>query len=110
MNDYSFLKNYPLRTLELSVRATNALIRWRPEGTLYDIWKMTDEEVLAIPKFGKTCLKEIRQVLSTLTNGVQTATVPADLVEFCANNVYILRALRDGNASVNISLKQDTIQ
>jgi hypothetical protein len=52
----------PLSRLELSVRTTNCLYN-AGLHTIGDIMAKSDSELIAIPNFGRRCLREVKEIL-----------------------------------------------
>lgn len=86
------LDPFPIENIGLSIRTSNCLIN---AGILSvsDLVGKTDEELLAIEKFGVACLKEVRAMLAELETSMTkagervTQSVPTARVELDAINL-----------------------
>jgi DNA-directed RNA polymerase subunit alpha len=58
------MENFPIEELELGVRSYNCLKRVGIE-TIGDLVMKTEQELAAIPNFGKKSIEEVRETLAT---------------------------------------------
>lgn len=70
----------PIRDLDLSTRAMRALLDEEGLVVVDDVRRLTDAELLALPNFGRKCLKELRGIIGPRVKihelpAVQTVTI-----------------------------------
>jgi DNA-directed RNA polymerase subunit alpha len=58
------MENFPIEELELGVRSYNCLKRVGIE-TIGDLVSKTENELAAIPNFGKKSIEEVKETLAT---------------------------------------------
>lgn len=54
-------QNHELQSLELPVRAYNALRAWRPDITLKELDAISDDDLLRVPGMGRRSVRDIRE-------------------------------------------------
>jgi DNA-directed RNA polymerase subunit alpha len=88
----------PLADVTFSQRVRNALQKLGL-ATLGDLVQRTEEELLEIPNFGKTSLREVKEFLTSkglnLASGGEIAAAPGEVVEGEAQDEVKNRALAD---------------
>lgn len=88
----------PIALLELSIRASNALRRWRPDLTVQDLISITDAELLRIPHMGPRSVKEIREAVRALK--LIPRSEPDDLSDWVERHRTLVLALMRGEAVI----------
>ena len=70
------MENFPIEELELGVRSYNCLKRVGIE-TIGDLVMKTEQELAAIPNFGKKSIEEVRETLRSTASISAARTAPA---------------------------------
>ena len=91
-------QNAKVADVELSVRATNVLQAWRSGLTLGEIDKMSDLELLRVPRLGKGGLKEVREVIRNVRAGGQSDS--QELINWVLEHSHLVRAWIAGEARI----------
>lgn len=100
MRDWSQLT---VHDVELSIRTTGCIDRWRPGITLGELDKMPNDMLLGIRYFGRKSLIELREMIKYL----RTPKMEAELEHWVYEHRSLIFALMRGEAVIVLKDKAE---